>query len=246
MKYYDLHTHTTYSDGQGSIAELVAIAEKKGYGLGISDHLYCGGMDTESDVLAYLEELEKYPVFKGCEANIGEDYSHSEKIIFRFDYVIASVHSAPDLFGKSMPLNLYFGKRAGGDCVWENPFCMGRSEKYLTALLPIIENTMQTQRMDIYGHCTVLPFCEYLAGSKFLIDWENELIALCKKYQVALEISGLWKEPGLDMICRAKDAGIKFTLGSDCHMKPDICDLDYAIEMLGKAGLTEDDFLKIK
>lgn len=246
MKYYDLHTHTTHSDGQGSIADLVAVAGSKGYGLGISDHLYCGGMDTEKDVLAYLEELEKYPVLKGCEANMGENYSHSESIISRFDYVIASVHAAPDLMGKSMPLSLYFGKRAGEDCIWENPFCMGRSEKYLTALLPIIEQTMQTQRMDIYGHCTVLPFCEHLAGSKFLIDWENELIALCKKYQVALEISGLWKEPGLAMIRRGKEAGIKFTLGSDCHLKPDICDLDYAIEMVGKAGLTESDFLKIE
>lgn len=246
MKYYDLHTHTTHSDGQGTVAELFETAERKGYGLGVSDHLYCGGMDTAKEVLAYLEELEQYPVLKGCEANIGEPYSSDEKMISRFDYVIASVHSAPDLMGKMLPLNLYFGDRAGENRSWNNPFCMGKSEKYLSALLPIIEHNMQTQRMDIYGHCTVLPFYEHLSGSQFLIDWENELIALCKKYKIALEISGLWKEPGLAMICRAKEAGIKFTLGSDCHMRPDICNLDYAIDMVNKAGLTEADFLNIK
>lgn len=246
MKYYDLHTHTTYSDGQASIDELVAVSSEKGYGLGVSDHLYCGGMDTDEDVLAYLEALEKYPVLKGCEANIGEAYSHSDNLISRFDYVIASVHAAPDLMGKSMPFNLYFGQRAGEDCIWNNPFCMGRSEKYLTALLPIIEHTMQTQRMDIYGHCTVLPFCEHLAGSKFLIDWENELIALCKKYQVALEISGLWKEPGLDMVRRAKTAGIKFTFGSDCHLKKDICDIEYSLKIAEEVGIGDGDLLVLE
>lgn len=244
MKYYDLHTHTTHSDGQSSVAELLHIADQKGYALGVSDHLYCGGMNTKEAVLSYLEELEHYPVLKGCEANIGEDYSKSEEIISRFDYVIASVHDVPDLMGKSIRLSQYFGKRIGEEgAVWENPFCMERSEQYLTELLAAVEQTMRTQRMDIYGHCTVLPFCEYLDGSSFLTDWENELISLCKKYKVALEISGLWKVPELDMVRRAKAEGIKFTMGSDCHLMKDICDLDYAIALAEKAGLEETDFL---
>lgn len=243
MKYYDLHTHTTHSDGHASVKELLQVANEKGYGLGVSDHLFCGGMNTPEDVQNYLMELEQYPILKGCEANIGEDYSHRDDIISRFDYVIASVHDVPDLMGKSIRLSEYFGKRAGEDCTWNNPFCLGHSERYLTALLPIIEQTMQTQRMDIYGHCTVLPFCEYLAGSKFLTDWENDLISLCKKYKVALEISGLWKEPGLDMVIRARAAGIKFTYGSDCHLIKDICDINYSMEIGKKAGLEEADFL---
>lgn len=246
MKYYDLHTHTTHSDGHASVAELLHTANEKGYGLGVSDHLYCGGMNTREDVLAYLTELKQYPVLKGCEANIGEDYSHDEAVISSFDYVIASVHDVPDLMGKSIRLSEYFGKRAGEDCIWDNPFCQGHSERYLTALLPIITQTMQTQCMDIYGHCTVLPFCEDLAGSTFLVDWENELISLCKKYHIALEISGLWKEPGLSMVRRAKAAGIKFTYGSDCHLKKDICDINYSIEIGNKAGLEESDFLSFK
>lgn len=247
MRYYDLHTHSEHSDGQASIAELAAIAAKKGYGLGVSDHLYCGGMNTGEAVLSYLEELEEYPVLKGCEANIGEDYSYSDKIISRFDYVIASLHHIPDFQGKLLHIGRYFGERAGdAGCVFENPFHMEESERYLTNVIPVIAHTMQTQRMDIYGHCTVLPFCEYLAGTAFITDWENTLISLCRKYNVALEISGLWKEPGLAMVRRAREAGVRFTFGSDCHLKKDICDIDYALKTAEKAGLCAEDFLFIK
>lgn len=247
MKYYDLHTHSRHSDGQAAIAELVEAAAKKGYGLGVSDHLYCGGMDSREAVCSYLDELESYPVLKGCEANIGEDYSCYDKIISRFDYVIASLHHIPDFQGNRLHIGRYFGERAGdAGCVFENPFLMEESERYLTNVIPVIERTMQTQRMEIYGHCTVLPFCEYLAGTAFIADWENTLISLCLKYDVAMEISGLWKEPGLDMVRRAKAAGIKFTLGSDCHLKKDICNIEYAIAVTKNAGLCEEDFLFMK
>lgn len=245
MKYFDLHTHTIHSDGDAVISELLSVANKKGYGLGVSDHLYCSGMDTRSDVCTYLRELEEYPLLKGCEANIGDDYSHDDTIISRFDYVIASIHTVPDLLGGNVHLGEYFGERSGEDCVWNNPFSLSNSERYLSVLLPVIEQTMKTQRMDIYGHCTVLPFCEHLAGSKLLVDWENEVISLCKKYKIALEISGLWKEPGLDMVRRAKAAGLKFSYGSDCHLKKDICDIEYSIQIGLDAGLEESDFLRI-
>lgn len=238
MKYYDLHTHTTHSDGCSTLQQLVDAASVKGIGLGVSDHLFCCGMNTKEAVLRYLDDLEGYNVFKGCEANIGEDYSADDAIISRFDYVIASVHSYPDLSGGLVHLGKYFGERAGEPVVWERTTDPGRSEEYLTAVLAMARHAMQTQRMDIYGHCTVLPFYESLTDASFKTDWENELISLCKKYHVALEISDLWKEPGIDMVRRACDMGIQFSLGSDCHIPENSCKLDYPIQIAEEAALS--------
>lgn len=241
MKYYDLHTHTTFSDGDFTPEELLRITGEKGYGLGISDHLLCAGMDTIADVERYLNALEAYDCLRGCEANIWEDYTLPDRLAAKLDYVIASVHFAPDLSGGRIFLGRYFGERSGEDVKWERPIDESRAEEYLESILPIIEHTMGTQRMDILGHCTVLPFCELLAGTAFLRDWENAVLGLCKKYDVALEISSLWREPGLDMVRRAKDLGLRFSLGSDCH-HPGQCVLDYSIEIAEKAGIGEESF----
>lgn len=242
MKYYDLHTHTTHSDGLASVDQLETAAREKGYGLGVSDHLFCADMNTLDDVKRYLDDLEGRALLKGCEANIGEDYSMPDAVAKRFDYVIASVHAVPDLQGGRVALGRYFDYRVGESDYWENPFDEARSREYLETILPIVERTMATQRMDIYGHCTVLPFCETLAGTDFLLDWENALLSLCKKYGVAVELSGLWKVPDLDLVQRAKTMGLHFTMGSDCHIWRDLCNLDYAISTAEQAGLCEDDF----
>ena len=238
--YYDLHTHTRHSDGQATVRQLVEAAGRRGCGLGVSDHLLCCGMNTREAVSAYLDELEQYPVLKGCEANVGEDYTLPDGIAGRLDYVIASVHAVSDLAGGTIQLGAYFGERAGDDEVWERNIDESRSREYLEAVLPVVEHTMRTQRMDIYGHSTVLPFCEILEGTSFLKDWENEIIALCKKYNVAIEISGLWREPGLAMIRRAAGQGARFTLGSDCHEMKDLCNIDYPIQMVKEAEIPED------
>lgn len=241
MKYYDLHTHTQFSDGAAALSLLKETADKKGYGLGVSDHLFCGGMDTLLQIGEYLDALEQYAdILKGGEANMGEDYSMPDAIMNRFDYIIASVHAVPDLKGGRVMLPEYFGERAGDPGVkWIRDIDENRCEEYLEAMLPMVRHTMETMRVDIYGHCSVLPFCEILEGTSFLKDWENEIISLCLKYNAAIEISGLWKEPNADMIKRAKEQGVKFTLGSDCHILPDLCNLDYAIQVCEKAGLTE-------
>lgn len=241
MKYYDLHTHTTFSDGDFTPEDLIKITREKGHGLGISDHLLCAGMNTLADVERYLDTLERYDILRGCEANIGEDYTLPDRLAAKLDYVIASVHFAPDLSGGLIFLGDYFGERSGEGVTWSRPIDEARAEEYLEATLPMIEHTMATQRMDILGHCTVLPFCEILAETPFQRDWENAVLGLCKKYDVALEISTLWREPGLDMVRRAKEMGLRFALGSDCHHKGE-CLLTYSIETAERAGLCEEDF----
>lgn len=242
MNYFDLHTHTVMSDGSETPQGLLAAAQAQGYGLGISDHLFCEKIFTLREVQNYLDELDRYDVFKGVEANIGENFTLPPTLGSRVDYVIASAHAVPDLDGGTLRLGQYFGARAGeAGVLYHRTFSKGEATHYLQQILRMYEFDFANQRVDILGHCTVTPFYDALAGDAFLPDWENAVIALCKKYRVAMEISTLWRCPQEDMLRRAHAAGIAFSLGSDCHLPKDSCKLGYSVEMLQTVGIGEQD-----
>ena len=106
----DLHVHTTWSDGDDSIEEMVAGAAEYGHDyVGISDHAsgpgVVSGMGLEDEeLLAQNEEIESVAaeadvdVFSGVEANVDADggLSTDDDVLAELDFVIASPHSGLD------------------------------------------------------------------------------------------------------------------------------------------------------
>jgi DNA polymerase (family 10) len=106
----DLHTHTGWSDGDHTVAEMVAGAAEFGHDyVAITDHATGPGMvdgvgvpDDElreqlDEVRAVAEDAE-IDVFSGVEANIGADGSVSvaDDLLADLDVVVASPHSGLD------------------------------------------------------------------------------------------------------------------------------------------------------
>lgn len=109
MRYSNLHTHTTFSDGKHSIEENIQSAISKNMlSIGFSDHSftecdpsYCMPYEKYEAYLAELKRMEekykdKIQVFSGLELDY---YSASPEEIQRypfdrnaFDYLLASVH----------------------------------------------------------------------------------------------------------------------------------------------------------
>lgn len=244
MQLYDLHTHTNMSDADFTVEELIETEQKQGHILGVSDHFFCCGIYTLREVNAYLDVLCQYSVYRGAEVNMEHRFNLPDELDDRLDYVIASVHSLPDGRGGFVPLNDYFRKRSGHSDRYEKNYSSDMNRYYLAYIIQMMEKTFSTQRVDILGHSTVLPCYDELFGTKFLEQWEDAVIGLCKKYQVALEISGLWRAPRLEMIRKAKQAGLLFSMGSDCHRYLQIGDLAYPERIAEELALTEEDFFK--
>lgn len=241
MKLYDLHTHTTMSDGSLTPTELAAKAEEHGCGLGISDHLFCCKLLTPRDIDTYLTELESLGVLRGLEANMGENFTLPAALDNRLDYMIASVHTVKTPDGGRMPLNPYFCARAGdaGAPPYTAVFTADEAKFYLTQIIDMIAYDFAIQRVDIYGHCTVTPFHDTLKNDPWLLGWEDEVISLCLKSNVAMEISGLWECPRESMVQKALARGVKFTLGSDCHTPAHTCNLAYPSGLIAKLNIPE-------
>ena len=100
------HNHTTRSDGAASLEEMVIAARELGYDyLGISDHsqsaFYAQGLkvpdllDQEKEVRKVQEKYPEFRIFWGIESDILADGSldYEEKVLRKFDFVVASVHS---------------------------------------------------------------------------------------------------------------------------------------------------------
>ena len=100
------HVHTTFSDGRNTVLEMLSAAHARGWEyVGLSDHspaaYYAGGL-TEEKLRAQHAEIAKQEqsvapmrVFRGTEADILPDgtMDYGKKILSKFDFVIASVHS---------------------------------------------------------------------------------------------------------------------------------------------------------
>ncbi|MGE5578489.1 MAG: PHP domain-containing protein [Bacillota bacterium] len=101
----DLHVHTTWSDGVGTIEEMVVAARKRGYDyIAVTDHAteikMIRGLTEErlSAQIAEIEELRpKYPdiqILTGVEVDVLRDgrLYLSDEVLSRLDVVVASVH----------------------------------------------------------------------------------------------------------------------------------------------------------
>lgn len=100
MTLFDLHTHTTFCDGQNTPEEMAEAALQKNFGmLGFSGHAYtpfdadfCMSRENTALYTAEIQRLKslydgKIKLYLGCERDFFSDDGD-----FRYDYVIGSVH----------------------------------------------------------------------------------------------------------------------------------------------------------
>ncbi|HVE69999.1 MAG TPA: DNA polymerase/3'-5' exonuclease PolX [Thermoanaerobaculia bacterium] len=100
------HVHTTFSDGRNTVQEMLGAARDRGWEyVGISDHsvvaYYAGGLTEDklraqhAEIAAHEKSVAPMRVFRGTEADILPDgtMDYGKKILSKFDFVVASVHS---------------------------------------------------------------------------------------------------------------------------------------------------------
>jgi DNA polymerase (family 10) len=100
----DLHTHTHWSaDGKNTLEEMVVAALARGYEYyGITDHSHYLRDGRLAQQLEEIEEMRaRYPkltILAGVEANIraNGEVDVPEEELARLDWVVASVHNAPE------------------------------------------------------------------------------------------------------------------------------------------------------
>jgi DNA polymerase (family X) len=219
------HLHTNYSDGSGTVEDMVVAARDRGYRyLGISDHsqsaFYANGL-KEPQIREQWREIDavqaKYPeihIFKGIEADILPDGSmdYGDELLSQFDFVIASVHSRFNL--------------------------------------PEAEQTRRVCRALANPHVTMLghPTGRLLLSRPGYRLNMHEVLETARTYGKAVEINGSRHRLDLDWrhIRSVKGQGLRFSLNPDAHAVDELDNIALAVNVAQKGGLSANDILNTR
>jgi len=171
----DLHTHTTFSDGENTLEEMVNKAREKGYEyIGISDHAPSVQSRGEKEVRHLLEkrreEIENMnkhykdiKILFGMEVNILADYSLGlpDEMLELLDYSIASVHTSFEMDRDKMTERILTALANPHISLWGHPSGRLINERdgidvnwtkifeFASKNKKIIEINSQPQRLDL-------------------------------------------------------------------------------------------------
>ena len=210
----DLHAHTTWSDGAGTIEEMAHAAIARGYAyLSVSDHTHslaiANGLD-EGRLRAQWREIERlnaelapFRLLKSAEVEIGRDGSLDlpDAVLAELDLVVASLHS---------------GLRDGRETV------TGR-----------VTRAMRNPHVDIIGHAS-----GRLVGGRAGADYDwDALFATAAETGTALEINAAPERLDLndEQARHALDRGILLTIDSDAHHADNLDLIAYGVGVARRA-----------
>ena len=214
-----IHSHSTWSDGNNTIAEMANAAKQKGLQyLVLSDHskaaFYAKGLNEERLLVQHkeIDELNKklapFVIFKSIESDILNDgnLDYSDDVLSTFDVVIASVHS-----------NLKMSE-----------------DKAMKRLLTAIENPFT----NILGHMTgrlLLSRAGYPVNHTIIID-------ACAANNVVIELNANPHRLDIDWryLRYALNKGVLTSINPDAHSVNGFNDINYGVLVAQKAGVTKE------
>jgi DNA polymerase (family 10) len=212
-----LHCHTTWSDGDATIAEMAQAARDRGWKyIGITDHsqaaFYAGGMKPD-EVRRQHDEIDElnaglrgFRILKGSECDILSNgkLDYDDETLDSFDFIVGSVHSQ---------------------------FKMDRSS--MTAR---ILSAMDDPRMTVLGHATgrlLLSRQGYEVDVDAVIDKAVEtgtaLELNCDPHRMDLD----WR-----LVRKARDRGVVIEIGPDAHSTSSLDNVEMGVGMARKAWLS--------
>ncbi|PKM90369.1 MAG: histidinol-phosphatase [Firmicutes bacterium HGW-Firmicutes-12] len=233
VKFFgDYHMHTTYSDGRGTVEEMVVAAAQSGLAeMGIADHGPANigtGVKNEKVFIQIKEELRALQsnnpgirTYIGVESNILNtkgDLDVSREIIEQLDYLLVGLHP----YIRPRRIN-EAGWIINNQAVWLFPPLKSK----------VINNNTKALTEAIYKY-DVRAITH--PGLKMPIDIP-EVAKACLKCDTAWEINAGHRFPDYHEVIEAARCGVDFIVNSDAHFPKTVGRLDYGGSVLEKAGI---------
>lgn len=237
----DLHAHTDMSDGDLPLEQVAQLARQRGVEIGIADHVSGRNVErfisNEQRLRAYLDALEGADVFRSAELCWCDDFSEAipPDLMARFDYLIGSNHAFP----------LPDGTMASP---WwrELPTAWAdRPQEVMEIMVHNLCDMVRAMPIQIVAHSTLIPPA-FTALDPDVHTWwteerEDRFVGAAAESGVAIEISNRYGLPHDRLLRKARDAGARFSLGSDGHHEHQIGRLEWAVATARRVGITEAD-----
>jgi hypothetical protein len=225
----DLHIHLK---GGLTLEQALAKARESGMRFGIAVN---GGLgfpvQDDAGALAFVESMEGQPVFLALQGEGREWVTlFSKETRARFDYVFTDAMTFSDARGRRTRLWM------------KDEVEVGEPQAFMDTLVGKIVGVLENEPIDVYVNPTFLPEA-IAAGYERL--WTDErmqrVIDAAVRNGVAIEINARYRIPSERFIRRAKQAGAKFTFGTNNTGPEDLGDWSYCLDMQRRCRLTAAD-----
>ena len=218
----DLHAHTDWSDGAGTIEEMADTARQHGYSyLLISDHTQslgiAGGLTPEqlraqrAEIDALNGKWQDFTLLQGCELEIKADgtLDFSDEVLAELDFVVASVHTS-----------------------------LRQERAQITGR---VMNALRNPYVDVIGH----PSGRILGQRQESAVDLDAVIEAAAETGTALEVNSIPNRLDLDdvHVRRALRLGVKVAVNSDAHHRGGLDSLRYGLATARRGWATPSDVL---
>ncbi|MCD8193136.1 MAG: DUF1080 domain-containing protein, partial [Tannerellaceae bacterium] len=216
----DYHVHL-----KGGLTKEVAASQSRRTGINYAIAPNCGigfPVTNDTDIYNFLDTMRAQPFILAMQAE-GREWltTFSQAARDEFDYVFTDALTFDDHKGRRTRL-----------WIAEEVF-IDDEQQYMDMIVDRICTVLQ-EPVDIYVNPFYLPDA---LSDRYDAFWTEQridkVIAVLAKSGKALEINELYQIPNKTTLLKAKEAGIKFTFGSN-NVTPDVSDLGYSIRMKKK------------
>jgi DNA polymerase (family 10) len=204
----DLHVHTNWSDGVGSMAEMAEAARARGYQYAvISDHTQslgvAGGLTPErlreqqAEINRLNEQFGDFRLLQGAEVEIKADGSldFPDEVLNELDVVVASIHSG-----------------------------LRQEREHITTRLI---SAMRNPHVDVIGH----PLGRILGQREASAVDMDRVLKVAVETDTILEVNAIPDRLDLDdaHIRRAVGMGVRLAVDSDAHNTAGLAAMEYGV-----------------
>lgn len=229
----DYHVHL-----KGNLTKEMAQAMSMNYGInyGVAPNAGEGGVGRmladDKEVYDYYNEVKDMSFLRGVQGE-GRKWTStfSQEALSVFDYLFTDGMTIVDHKGRLS--RIYRPEEVFYDDITK--------EQYMDHLVDQTVKILTNEPADIYANPTFLPEELNAEYDKYWTDERiNRVLDVLVEHNIALEINARYKIPSMEIIRKAKERGIKFTLGTN-NVDANFGKLEYCLQAVEECGLTADD-----
>lgn len=228
----DYHVHL-----KGGLTKEMAAIQSRKTGINYAIAPNCGigfPITNDQEIRAYLDTMRTQPFILAMQGE-GREWvtTFSPEARAEFDYVFTDALTFTDKKGRRTRLWI-------PEEVW-----IENEEQYMDLIVEKICGVLE-EPVDLYVNPNFLPASMADRYDQFWTEARmQKVIDALVKTGKALEINELYNIPNKAFILKAKEAGIKFTFGSN-NITKDVSKLEYSIRMAKECGITAQDMYRPK
>lgn len=228
----DYHVHLNAA----TLEQVLAASQASGVKYGIVEHAgtkenqYPIVLSNDKELQDWIAKLDGKPVYKGAQAEwIDWMPCFSKDVFAQLDFVLTDTMTVRDASGNRTK-------------AWLAPYDPGNdAEAFMKTYVDWNVEILEREPLDIFSHPTWLP-------RKFNNDFDKlwtaermkQVVDAMKRTGTACEIDTGMRLPKLPFLQMAKEAGVKFCIGSNSQGSS-VSRLAFAIDLAKTLGLTEKD-----